>query len=261
MLAIVVVLALGIPTIIYRENIGAAIFEHGVEPNRVETLPPAIGGDDPGTGGGTTIPEIPGADEGEVATEPAPEEPVSDQITAAGTTTGGRFGQGTNRGSSSTTGSSTGDIPPGLIGKKFFASFLGLFSYFNNGLEVFAEDTSFTSNTWLQVRKDSTKLVDFQALFENADVNLSALSVEYNETQIAVDFSNIPSGHVGDSVSLYLPDNGTGLYFCRNVTTLSQVNINCPDVIVFDQTEIEAGITKDGVTATTDGTYYRIDYT
>ncbi|MBW3013242.1 hypothetical protein KY325_02550 [Candidatus Woesearchaeota archaeon] len=251
MLAIVVVLALGIPTIIYRDNIGAAIFEQGVESNRVETLPPAIGDDDPGAGGGTTIPEIPGTDDsGDAAAEPVPEEIVS---------TG--FGRGTNRGSSSTSGSSTSSIPPGLIGKKFFASFFGLFSYFKDGMEVFAEDTSFTTNSWMQVRKDSTKLVDFQALFENVDVNLSELNIEYNETQIAVDFSNIPSGHVGDAVSLYLPDNGTGLYFCPNVTTLSQVNINCGNVIVFNQTEIEAGTTKDGVTASTDGNYYRIDYT
>ncbi|MBD3259787.1 hypothetical protein GF371_04120 [Candidatus Woesearchaeota archaeon] len=262
LLTLVVLLAVGVPALIYNEGLGAAIFEPEIKSNRIETsMPSAIGDDDPGAGKGVSLPEIPGADEDtadeeESADEPEinPEGPPQETITDTG------FGKGTNRGSSSTSGSHGNDNPSADLGNMFFGSFFGIFNYFKNGIEVFAEDTSFDHDTILQIRKNNLKLLDIEALFENADVNISGLVIEQNETQIAVDFSQIPSGHVGDTVALYLPDNGTGLYFCRNITTLSQVNMACPNAVVFNQTEIEAGTTKAGVTATTDGTYYKIEY-
>jgi len=141
-----------------------------------------------------------------------------------------------------------------------FISPQGEFNFYMSDIEVFPENSTFSFNTKLQIRNGTQVLIEFDALFETADVNLSGLVIDFNSTNIAVDFSNVPTAHVGSGRIIYLPDEGTGAYFCPGVTSLSQVNPDCANVIEFSHAEIVAVTSKSGVTASTDGTYYKLEY-
>jgi hypothetical protein len=151
-------------------------------------------------------------------------------------------------------------LPRAALQSLFFGPQNALLKYFRNNLEVYAEQTTFSTNARLTLKTADQLLLEFDALFENSDVNLTGLGIDFNETNIVVDFSNIPSYQIGNQRVLYLPDNGTGAFFCPDVTSLTQVTLACANIIEFTHEEILAGTTKNGVTATTDGTYYKIEY-
>jgi len=106
-----------------------------------------------------------------------------------------------------------------------------------------------TNEITLQVRDGSNPLVEFT---RSGSLNMSAFTIDSDTSRTVVDFSEV-TGTTGTH-SLFIPDNGGGVFICPDATSLGDVAVGCSNSVTIASCPGTSGV----YSCTDEGSYFKI---
>jgi len=106
-----------------------------------------------------------------------------------------------------------------------------------------------TNETTLQVRDGVNPLVEFT---RSGSLNMSAFTIDSDASRTVVDFTDV-TGTTGTH-SLFIPDNGGGVFICPDATSLGDVAVGCSNSVTIASCPGTSGV----YSCTDEGSYFKV---
>ncbi len=106
-----------------------------------------------------------------------------------------------------------------------------------------------TNETILQVRDGSTPKVEFT---RSGSLNMSAFTIDSDSSRTVVNFDDV-TGTTGTH-TLFIPDNGGGVFICPDATSLGDVAVGCSNSVTIASCPGTNGV----YSCTDEGSYFKI---